>query len=273
MTIQADLHLHTCYSHGQNTPEEMHGAACRKGLALIGFSEHSPRPDGFNYRREYRKKLEEAFPLYIREVSALKGKGPCRVLLGLEMDWLAGEEEFVRRACKAYDYDYIIGSVHFLGDWGFDESGQDWQECSQEVCEKRYRQYFRLWREMLRSGLFQIAAHPDLIKIYSLDQFHLWLQKEEAVAQIRECLLALRNSGMALEISSAGLRKDCRQIYPAPAIMKMAAELELPISMASDAHNTEDVGRDFGRLAAYARSFGFAEQTIFDHGKEIRLPF
>lgn len=251
----------------------MHEAACRKGVALIGFSEHSPRPDGFNYTHEYRKKLEESFPRYINEVKDLKGKGACRVLLGLEMDWLAGEEEFIRRACRAHDYDYIIGSVHFLGNWGFDDGCQGWQDCSQEICEERYRQYFTLWRDMLRSGLFQIAAHPDLIKIYSLDQFQLWLQKPEAVVQIRDCLLALRDSGMAMEISSAGLRKACRQIYPAPAIMKIAAELELPVSMASDAHNTEDIGRDFESLAAYARSFGFTEQTVFDHGKKTRVPF
>ena len=69
--INADLHLHTLYSHGQNSPFEMHASAARKGLSLIGFSEHSPRPAGYDYTHEYRERLTAHFPDYIREVSAL----------------------------------------------------------------------------------------------------------------------------------------------------------------------------------------------------------
>lgn len=271
--IQADLHLHTLYSHGCDTPREMYDAACARGLELIGFSEHSPRPAGFNYTHEYRDQLTKSFPAYIREVTGLKSESRCRVLLGLEMDWLEGQSEFIRRSCAAHDYDYIIGSVHFIGDWGFDDGREPWLDASQEVCEERYRRYFRAWKDMLESRLFQVAAHPDLIKIYSRPQYETWLQKPEALALVRACLLALRDAGMAMEISSAGLRKACREIYPAPAIMQIAAELELPVSMASDAHCVKDIGADFDKLAAYASSFGFSAQTIFDHGRMTTLPF
>lgn len=276
--ITVDLHTHTKYSHGANTPAEMYASALDKGLTLLGFSEHSPRPQGFDYQHEYRERLSRHLPDYAREVLALKAApregahGPCRVLFGMEMDWLDGQEDFTRTACKAYDFDYLLGSVHFLGRWGFDDGVEPWKNASQEECESRYTAYFTAWEAMLRSGLFNIAAHPDLIKIFSVEQFHIWLAKPESLAHIRRCLAALRDAGMAMEISSAGLRKTCREIYPAPPIMALAAELGLPVSFASDAHGTDDVAYGFARLASYAKAFSFTEHVFFDKGRMTALP-
>lgn len=276
--ITVDLHTHTKYSHGANTPAEMYASALDKGLTLLGFSEHSPRPLGFDYLHEYREQLTRRLPDYAREVLALKaaphegGHGPCRVLFGMEMDWLEGQQDYTRAACTAYDFDYLLGSVHFLGRWGFDDGAEPWKNASQEECESRYTAYFTAWEAMIRSGLFNIAAHPDLIKIFSVEQFHIWLAKAESTAQIRRCLTALRDAGMAMEISSAGLRKACREIYPAPPIMALAAELGLPVSFASDAHGVDDVAHGFARLASYARAFGFKEHVFFDKGRMTTLP-
>ena len=136
--ITVDLHTHTKYSHGANTPAEMYASALDKGLTLLGFSEHSPRPLGFDYLHEYREQLTRHLPDYAREVLALKaapregGHGPCRVLFGMEMDWLDGQEDYTRAACTAYDFDYLLGSVHFLGRWGFDDGAEPWKNASQE---------------------------------------------------------------------------------------------------------------------------------------------
>lgn len=276
--IQADTHLHTCYSHGAHTPWEMHVAAQGKGLKLIGFSEHSPRPLEFNYIHEYREQLTRFLPVYVSEVLALKERAKhyayaCKVLLGLEMDWLEGQRDFIVGAIAAHPYDYLIGSVHFLGEWGFDDGREPWDNASQEECDRRYERYFSAWKDMLASGLFRIAAHPDLIKIFSVERFHIWLARPESMLMVRKCLQTLRDAGMSMEISSAGLRKACREIYPAPAIMQAAAELGLSVSLASDAHCMGDVGRDFDRLAAYAHSFGFTSQTVFENGRAMTFPF
>ena len=271
--ILADLHTHTKYSHGGNTPAEMYAAAVNKNLAYMGFSEHSPRPAGFDYSHEYREQLTRHLPDYVREVCALRGAGgPCRVLFGMEMDWLDGQEDFTRASCASFDFDYLLGSVHFIGNWGFDDGAEPWKAFSQEECEKNYQAYFEAWERMISSGLFNIAAHPDLIKIFSVEQFHIWLAKPESAALVRRGLAALLHAGMSMEISSAGIRKACREIYPAPPIMVMAASMGLPVSFASDAHATEDVGYGFARLASYARAFGFSEYTIFDRGRKIVMP-
>ena len=274
--ILADLHTHTRYSHGSDTHAAMHAAAVARGLTLLGFSEHSPRPAGFDYTHEYREQLTRHLPDYVREVQELKtanAHGPCRVLFGMEMDWLEGQEDYTRQGCAAYNFDYLLGSVHFVGHWGFDDGAEPWKAFSQEECEQHYRAYFSAWIAMLRSGLFNIAAHPDLIKIFSVEQFHIWLAKPESMALVRQGLTALRDAGMSMEVSSAGLRKACREIYPAPPIMAAAAELGLQISFASDAHGTADVGYGFARLASYAKAFGFTRHTVFDHGRRSEWTF
>lgn len=277
--ITVDLHIHTKYSHGSDTPAQMYAAALDKGLTVLGFSEHSPRPQGFDYLHEYRDQLTRHLPDYAREVLALKaapragagGRAGC----SLAWKWTGWK---VRRNLRglpaaAYDFDYLLGSVHFIRNWGFDDGAGPWKAFSQEECEARYQAYFTAWEQMLSSGLFNIAAHPDLIKIFSVEQFHIWLAKPESLQQLRRCLTTLRNAGMAMEISSAGLRKACREIYPAPPIMALAAELRLPVSFASDAHSSDDVAYGFARLASYAKAFGFTEHVIFEKGRMTTQPF
>lgn len=272
--IRVDLHLHTCYSHGRDEPRAMYEAAQAAGLEVMGFSEHSPRPLGYEYTREYREQLTRSLPRYVSEVAALKEKGEreggCKVLFGMEMDWLDGAESFVRASCAAYPFDYLIGSVHFLGNWGYDDVLDTWNGFSQEECEQHYRDYFAAWRRMIASGLFNIAAHPDLIKIASVDRFHRWLNTSAAEELVGTALRELRDAGMAMEISSAGLRKPCREIYPAPLFMRLARELDVPVSFASDAHTTDDVAFGFPRLLTYARAFGFTESVSFCKGEMRR---
>lgn len=270
--MAADLHIHTCYSHGLNTPWEMYLAANNRKLDAMGFSEHSPRPDGYDYTREYRDNLARNFHSYISDVRKLQQRaqedGGCRVLLGLEMDWLTGELDFIASACKAEDYDYLIGSVHFLDHWGFDDGSEPWRNASAGQCFAWYEKYFSAWHDMLESGLFNIAAHPDLIKIYSVEHFHDWIGRLENQEQVYDCLKTLKNQDMALEVSSAGLRKACGEIYPCREIMELAADLRVHIAIASDAHNMGDVAADFDRLKEYAQFFGFREQTLYNHGQK-----
>ena len=272
-----DLHTHTSYSHGADAPSAMFAAAQAKGIKLYGFSEHSPRPLGFDYPNEYREHLAAHLDTYARDVKRLQQQFPQQVLFGMEMDWLEGQLEFTRRTITAYDYDYLIGSVHFLGTWGFDASAADWAELSQEQCDRFYEHFFIAEIAMAHSGLFHIAAHPDLIKIFSVQRFHRWLNDASHGAAhrdlVRQMLLAFRDNGMAMEVSSAGIRKPCREIYPCAPIMQMAAALHLPICLNSDAHCVADVGYAFPQLESYARAFGWRESVWFDKQGMHSQPF
>ena len=163
---------------------------------------------------EYREHLRQNFVRYASEVMQLRAlSGSPKVLLGMELDWFPSERPFMEAAVAAYPFDYIIGGIHFLGSWGFDFTQDDWK-ISPQQCYTRYENYFRTLADMARSGLVDIAAHPDIIKLYSVDVFHQWLAMPESLALISEALTAIRDNGLVMEISSAGLRKPCNEIYP-----------------------------------------------------------
>lgn len=273
--ITIDLHTHTSHSHGQATVQEMFEAGCARGLLVHGFSEHSPRPSGYDYPKDYRDKLTRSFPDYVEQVRTLAATyAPERtVLLGLEMDWLPGQEPFIDATIHRYDYDYVIGGIHFLGTWGFDYTADDWQGFSPEQTADIYVRYFDSLRRMAASGMFDIAAHPDIIKIFSVDAFHHWLATDKAKAVVRDALETMHTAGMAMEISSAGLRKPCKEIYPCPDIMRMAADIGLPVTFGSDAHCVNTIGWGFDTLADYARSFGYTHSVWMRRGERFERPF
>ncbi len=272
--IKADLHNHTSYSHGANTVAEMYQAAKDRGLAVFGFTEHSPRPLAYAYPTEYRDRLNAHLQDYVSEVTELtRAGGSCRVLFGMEIDWFEDDEDFVRRAAGQFPFEYLLGSTHFLGTWGFDGGPGPWEEMDENARFAAYEAYFKTWTKMLATGLFQIAAHPDLIKIFTRESFHRWLVKESSQRLVKDALEVLKAKDMAMEISSAGLRKPCREIYPCPLFMRMASDVGVRVSFASDAHTDSDVAYGFPVLASYALAFGFDHSWYYADKSWHRLDF
>ncbi len=274
--IRVDLHTHTNHSHARDSVRQMFDAGQVKGFTIHGFSEHSPRPLGYNYPREYREHLDATFDDYIREVEELKKEQAPKgvtVLLGMEVDWLEEELSYIHRIAMAHEYDYLIAGIHFLGKWPTDAFPGDWANFSQEEKYARYEQYYRTMKLMAETRLFNIVAHPDLIKIFTVNDFHAWLERAESMELVAEALTAVRDAGMAMEISSAGLRRPCQEIYPGPKILHLARELGLLITFASDSHATEEVGWGFDELARYASSEGWRESVVFRRGSVTRVPF
>jgi len=274
--IRVDLHTHTNHSHARDTAREMFEAGQLKGLVVQGFSEHSPRPLGYDYPKEYREHLAATFEEYIQEVTELKNEQAPKgitILLGLEVDWLEDEQDYIRDMIARHDYDYLIAGIHFLGTWGFDASADDWARLSFEEKSALYERYYRTMKTMAETRLFNIVAHPDLIKIFSVEDFRRWLDLPGSMELIRETLTAVREAGMAMEISVAGLRKPCREIYPGPRILRLARELGLPITFASDSHATDQVAWNFEELARYAAAEGWTESLVFSRDGVKSVPF
>lgn len=274
--IIADVHAHTHHSHGRDSVEAMYLAARDRGLTIFGFSEHSPRPEGYLYPTDYQEKLNRRFDQYADEVRAVIHRGAregVTVLLGLEADYIRGREEYAAALCARQPFDYIIGGLHYQGTWGFDFTADDWTPMPREERFAAYSRYYDDLAAMCATGLFHIAAHPDLIKIFSVDDFNLWLESDAALAKIRNALHALKDNAMIMEVSSAGLRKPCKEIYPGPKIMALAAELDLPISFGSDAHCTGTPACAFDELARYAANFGYRQSMVVVGGRARALPF
>jgi histidinol-phosphatase (PHP family) len=254
----------------------MFRAAAQRGLKIIGFSEHSPRPNGYVYPSDYQEKLISEFPDYVREVAEMATVGSregITVALGLEVDYIPGQEAFADSLRKAYPFDYIIGGLHFQRSWGFDFAAADWEAMRLDEKYNAYARYYLDLAAMCRTGMFHIAAHPDLIKLFSVETFRAWLDTKGALPVILTALAAMKEHGVIMEVSSAGLRKPCREIYPCPLIMRLSADMELPISFASDAHCVNTPAYAFDELARYAAAFGYTHSQVVIRGEARSIPF
>jgi histidinol-phosphatase (PHP family) len=180
--------------------------------------------------------------------------------LGLELDYVPGAEEKAEELLAARDFDYVVGSVHFVGDGAVDmEEFGIWAQ--EEDPDKVWRAYFAAVAKSARSGLFDILAHPDLVKMWGqakagpdgdLRNFY-----EPAVEAIAE-------SGIAVEISTAGLRKPVGEIYPAPAFAEMCAEAGAAFALSSDAHTPEQVGFEYDQALSLLASLDVDEICVFE---------
>lgn len=189
------------------------------------------------------------------------------VRLGIEVDFFPGREGAIRAVLAQAPFDYAIGSVHWIGPWGFDLLGVEGLWDGRDV-DEAYRAYFALLGQAARSGLFGIMAHPDLIKVMG----HRPSAALDLEALYAEAARAFAAGGAAVEVSTAGFRKPIGELYPDPAFLRACRREGVPLGLASDAHRPEDVGLDFDRAVALARDCGYREVATFAGGRSRAVP-
>jgi histidinol-phosphatase (PHP family) len=235
------------------------------GIAELGCSEHIYRFAQalevwqHPFWRESATDDLDAYAGFVREQTDLK--------LGIEADFVAGREDRMATLLDAYDWDYVVGSVHFLGDHAVDHDGYEvWDHRSQRP-DKLWERYFRTLGEAARTGQFDILAHPDLVKIWGRDR----PVPEGDLRRFYELAMdGIAESGIAVEVSTAGRRKPVREIYPAPAFLEMCVDAGCPVALSSDAHVPGDVGRDYERALELLDAAGVRELAVFER-RERRL--
>jgi len=254
-----DYHMHTprC-NHATGNVADYANAAIAAGLHEIGMSDHSPMPA--SYDKPWRMDRSE-LPDYLQEVEQVRDavSGQLSLRVGLEADFHPGTEAYVAEMIASYAWDYVIGSVHYIGDWGFDnpDTIQIWDTWK---IEDAYCAYFKLVEQSALSGLFDIIGHPDLIKKFG----HRPPAGSQRVNEAIEAMLqAVKQADVVLEISSAGLRKPVGEIYPHINIVQRAAELGIPFSYGSDAHAPNEVGHGMHECLSMLESFGIQKIASF----------
>jgi histidinol-phosphatase (PHP family) len=261
-----DYHLHLRPDEEETPPERYFTAdnvdrylavAESAGIAELGVSEHVHR---FRQALElwrhpfWEEQARDDLDAYCEFVRGT----PLR--LGIECDFVPGAEDRTATMLDARDFDYVVGSVHFLGDGAVDDEGWDAWGGGGDA-DDVWRRYFEALAECARSGLFDILAHPDLVKVWGSgrplpdrDPRHYYEPAVEAIAE----------SGIAVEVSTAGLRKPVGELYPAPAFAAMCAEAGACFSLSSDAHLPEQVGFAYQRALAFFEELGVDEIAVFE---------
>ncbi len=278
-----DYHLHlrpdgldaTAAEHfTQANAERYRAAASERGIAELGVSEHVYRftqvldvwAHPF-WRANASDDIDE-YCAFVREQTDLR--------LGIEADFVPGAEDRMANLLQARDFDYVVGSVHFLRDGAVDMDDYGvWS--SGRSAEEIWRRYFESIAEAARSGLFDILAHPDLVKYWSPAHppaHPARPDRRRPEGDLRRyyepAIEAIADTGIAVELSTAGLRKPVGEMYPSRAFLEMCLEAGAPIALSSDAHRPEDVGADYDQALALLESLGVRELCVFD-GRERRL--
>jgi histidinol-phosphatase (PHP family) len=258
--MRIDYHTHTRLSDGTGKPVDYARAARERGIAEIGLSDHAPITGRAVSWAMRPADLAE----YVRLVrDAQRAVPKVSVKLGLEVDYLPGCDAWVRVLAAMYPWDYFLGSVHFLGEFPVDRAAADWQH---EDLAARWREYFALWADAARSGLFDALAHPDLPKKFG------FRPAGDLTPLHEEALRVVAAAGVAIEVSTGGLRQPCHEIYPAPEFLRLACRLGIPVTLGSDAHRPEDVGRDFDQAVALLRSCGYSQVSQFTARQRTLVP-
>ncbi len=238
--------------------------ASERGVDVLGVSEHVHR---------FREALTvwrhpfwqasatddlDAYCAFVRDETSLS--------LGIEADFVPGAEDRMANLLDEREWDYVIGSIHFLRDSAIDMRGE-WDVWRSADPERVWRRYFETLGEAARSGLFDILAHPDLVKVWGSDG----PRPDGDLRRFYDLAMeGIAESGVAIEVSTAGLRKPVGEIYPAPAFLEMCVEAGVPVALSSDAHVPDDLAERDDEALELLDAAGVDRLAVFER-RERRL--
>jgi len=268
--VLTDLHVHlrpddldaSASEHFSAANAERYRAAAReRGIEELGVSEHIYR---FTQALEvWRHPFWQQYAHDDLDEYCAFVRGHTDLRLGIEADFVAGAEEQTAALLAARDFDYVVGSVHFLRDGAVDmEDFSVWEPRAGLSAEQVWAAYFETVAQSARSGLFDVIAHPDLVKY--------WGQPGRTPAgdlrrYYETAVSAFAESGVAVELSTAGLRKPAGELYPAPAFLQMCVEAGVPVALSSDAHRPEDLGYGYEQALHLLDRLDVRELCVFEH--------
>jgi histidinol-phosphatase (PHP family) len=253
------MHTPLC-KHAGGPMEAYVERAIDLGLREVGFSDHNPLPDG----RSANVRMSEAeLAYYVERVTELRYRyrGKINVMLGLEVDYVEGLEDYLQKQIAAYPWDYIIGSIHFLDNACREPS---WPRQYAGDGHELYTRYFELVRRMVRSGFCDIVAHFDVVKRSG------HLPGEREADDVARTLQEIKDAGLCMEINTSGYRHaelPEPQPYPMLPIVEQSLALGIPLTVNSDAHLPEQVGMQFGTVERFLKRKGGRELAQFAQRK------
>ena len=238
--------------------ERYRAVASERGIAELGVAEHVHRFTAaldvwrHPFWRENAVDDIDAYCAFVREETDLR--------LGVEADFVPGREDRMAALLEARDWDYVVGSVHFLRDEAVDHDGYDVWDTARSPDEV-WKRYFDTLGAAAASGMFDILAHPDLVKVWGA-------QRPRPDGDLRRyydrAMEGIADSGIAVEVSTAGLRKPVGEIYPAIPFLEMVVDAGNPVALSSDAHLPDQLGHGYEQAIELLEGLGIRELAVFE---------
>ncbi len=259
--MSVDLHNHTILcNHATGSTDEYVEIAIKEKIKYFGFSDHAPMDFDPKYRMNFEQMNEyEKTILCVKE----KYKDYIHILLSYEVDFLEGHID--DRVLQA-NVDYLIGSVHFIDKWGFDNP-EFIGEYKHKDIDKIWQEYFDAIEALAKSKLFNIVGHIDLIKVFN------FMPKKEIKMIAKNAIKEIKKANMVVEINPAGFRKPIKEAYPSNDIMELLNEYDIPITFGSDAHKPNQVGFKQKEIHTLAKQYGYTKCATFIKKERIMINF
>jgi histidinol-phosphatase (PHP family) len=243
--------------------ERYQEVAAERGIEALGVSEHVHRFrqalrvwDHPFWQRNAHDDIDE-YCEFVREETSLA--------LGIEADFVPGREDRMANLLAERDWDYVLGSVHFLAGQALDQEGE-WDVWRDGDPDSVWRRYFEVLGKAARSGLFDVLAHPDLVKVWGDDR----APARDPRFYYEIAMDGIADSDVAIEVSTAGLRKPVGEIYPSRAFLEMCLEAGRPVALSSDAHTPNDLAYRYDEALELLDSLGVDRIAVFSR-RERRL--
>ena len=271
--IKTNFHVHSSFCDGKDTPEMIAHAALERGIAILGFSSHSMYPFSSGWHIPTKEHAA-----YAAEIARLKKlyEGKLKIWCGFEADYIAGVCAPDFDHYKEFKPDYLIGSVHFvLGEKGFIEADGSAKEVLRGIqkhfagsAKRAVQEYFALERQMLKTCRFTFLGHADVIRKPNaqgllFDEESSWYKSE-----VDTLAHEIAKSGVCVEINTGGiLRGGMKTPYPAPRFLSVLHDLNVPVTINTDAHTIDGLDFWFEDAVLYAKQAGYRELAFFDEGE------
>jgi histidinol-phosphatase (PHP family) len=261
MIYRTDYHIHSTYSDGRSRPEEYIAPAIAAGLSEIGFSEHLnlfSDQDGSDMD-------PDNMSVYLKNIETIrKNTTLIKVKTGLEVDFFKGKEKETREYLAPLDLDYIIGSVHYMGEKTVDKGPEFYEGKS---IDRLFESYIDNVCAAVASGLFDIIGHCDLIRIYGFKP------SGDPGPHYRRLAVTMKKHDVAFELNTNGRNRPLADFYPDRKYLGIFHEENIPVCVNSDAHMPSRIGQYFDEAYELLRYVGFTEMAVFDKRVRHMVPF
>ena len=256
-----DLHVHTWRCrHAEGVAADYVRAAAACGVRTLAFTDHLPLPDSLSASIEgadgYAMPLAEIDD-YVAEVIALTSTAEnVEVLLGIEADLVPQAVAHAAEVVARYPFDVVLGSIHLIDAWAFDDPDRTGGYDAWNISDL-WERYFADLSAAARTGVADVIAHVDLVKKFNR------VPAGDLADLYRRVARALADSGVAVEVNTAGLRKPCAELYPSAALLTQLRHANVPATVGSDAHRPEEVGAGWLEARRALEDAGYESVLVF----------
>lgn len=253
-----DYHTHTVLSDGKNNHEEMVWMAIEKGLDEIGFSDHvCVKPVTWAMSAV-------DIPVMTNQIMEVRDKFRSKINIryGIEMDYFPGKEAEIKEVIDSVPLDYVIGSVHFIGDWNFDSDQSLYGKWSND---QLYEMYFGLVQQAASTGLFDVIGHLDIIKKFQV------YPESDLSDLFEEIIHVLARNNVVVELNTGGADRPCMEFTPGRLLLEICHRHNVEITLGSDAHQRSQVARHYETAVDLLKEIGYSEIVTFKNRKRRKI--